>query len=140
MDDDHRVKPLSFCEIWTDDFPGGVRVWEASHPIFDTTPNPTQGSVGFHVHAYDSSEDRIAGRKAIDDTFETVIIDGKKLTRKPIDTIVADLSKEYHDRGICGIALECPHCNVAEPTWDDLEGSPIGPGPVLPRSKQEMPE
>lgn len=75
-EDDHRVKPLSRVETTRAEWGGGLRIWVASKPLIDTTEEPDHGTTGYHLHTYASKEDRKVGKKVIDDTFETIILDG----------------------------------------------------------------
>lgn len=75
-EDDHRVKPLSRIETTRAEWAGGLRIWEASKPLIDTTEEPDHGTTGYHLHTYASKADRKVGKKVIDDTFETIVLDG----------------------------------------------------------------
>lgn len=75
-EDDHRVKPLSRVETTRAEWGGGLRIWRASKPLIDTTEEPDHGTTGYHLHTYASKADRQVGRKVIDDTFETIVLDG----------------------------------------------------------------
>lgn len=58
-------------------YPGGVALWGAVPPIYDTTLQPIDR--GIHVHARQSSE----GGKEIDETFRKVLlVDGNNPSRK----------------------------------------------------------
>lgn len=63
-------KPLA---LNSEDHPGGIAIWPAASPVFDTRKTRNRGSEhGFHVHAYGDK-----GIKTIDGTWDDVTIDGK---------------------------------------------------------------
>lgn len=72
---DTRVEPLPRLTVVAKAY-DGVRVWRASRPVFDTSEVPERGTRGWHVHAYDKNG---SGKKAIDDTYETVVVDGLRI-------------------------------------------------------------
>lgn len=59
------------------EYPGGVALWGAVPPVYDTTLQPLDR--GIHVHARHKSK----SRKEIDETFRKVLlVDGNNLSRK----------------------------------------------------------
>lgn len=61
------ISPSNALELRPDDYPGGIGIWGAVAPIYDTTRRPLE--FGVHVHARNSTD---ASVKEIDDTFTSV--------------------------------------------------------------------
>lgn len=71
-----------------DHHPGGVALWGAVPPVYDTTSQPLDR--GIHVHA----REELGGRKAIDKTFRAVRVFAAAL---PVNgTLVTELDAIYH--------------------------------------------
>ncbi len=67
------LQPVSEAEIlWLDidKYPGGVALWGAANPIYDTTAVPMER--GIHVH----TREKANGEKGIDQTFRAVTLVG----------------------------------------------------------------
>lgn len=77
------------------------RIWPASDPVLDTTPDPTHGTQGWHVHAWKDEVDWKAGKKAVDQTFLEVVIDGRKVGKR---------GKLLKDNSPRLAVIRCPHC------------------------------
>src|ERR1041385_3154452 len=83
---DTRVDPKPPIALREADF-AGIRVWPATKPMHDSTGDQEHGTKGFHVHAYsktefytkDGEQHRV---KVIDETFEHVTIDGRRIAGK----------------------------------------------------------
>lgn len=92
------------------DFHGGVALWGAVEPVFNTARQPAER--GIHVHARQSP----SGRKDIDRTFEAVEITIRRdLYNEERVLITAETAVAYHisrflDRKIVG--LFCPRCHT----------------------------
>ena len=107
-----HVEPIhgdaTLC-LKTDNFPGGVSVWGAVPPIYDTTGLPLDR--GIHVHA------RIAkdGEKVIDETYRRVELESSRGTG-----VVHELDAIYfmasHVLGFETHFVSCTHCD--EPHLD----------------------
>ena len=75
---DHRDEDLAepFLDLDTKKFPY-YRIWASSKPLLDSTPKPAKGTVGYHVHAWESEAAWRAGQASINQTFATVNINGR---------------------------------------------------------------
>lgn len=92
------------------EFPGGVALWGAVEPVYNTANEPAER--GIHVHA----RGRAGGRKSIDQTFDAVELpvcrdlynDERVLVTA--ETAVAFYISRFLGRTIVG--LFCPLCNT----------------------------
>lgn len=92
------------------EFPGGVALWGAVEPVYNTASEPADR--GIHVHA----RDRVGGHKSIDQTFDGVEL----LVRRDLfseervvvtsETAVAFYISRFLGRTVVG--LFCPRCHT----------------------------
>ncbi|BAN00539.1 hypothetical protein [Ilumatobacter coccineus] len=95
--------PDEILELDVDSYLGGVGLWGAVHPVINTGPRVKEW--GIHVHA----RDRPGGAKAIDDTFERVVLRGSSETIE-VDALAAT---SYLVANVFDLELKrlgCPHC------------------------------
>jgi hypothetical protein len=82
------ISPEEILELDLDEYPGGVALWGAVPPIYDTTLLPLD--FGIHVHARKDS----LGDKLIDRTFRAVKLTGRQL---PADgLLVSEIDAVYY--------------------------------------------
>ena len=100
------------------EYPGGVALWGAVPPVYDTTLQPLDR--GIHVHARQSSE----SKKEIDETFRKVfLVDGNNPLRK---AEISELDAIYYMvTSIFGYPMkyiECTrcHCPHLDKDWFSL--------------------
>jgi transposase-like protein len=95
-------------ELDAADFPGGVALWGAVAPVYDTTNLPVESAI--HVHARKASE----GNKEIDATFDAVAITyTRDLLEKAKATITADVAVNYYISRFLNRPIQhlfCTHC------------------------------
>lgn len=91
-------------------FEGGVALWGAVEPVYNTAVAPAER--GIHVHA----RDRVGGRKTIDQTFDAVelpvrrdLFDHERVI-VTADTAIAFYISGFLERNVVG--LFCPRCNT----------------------------
>jgi hypothetical protein len=95
-------------EIDPANYPGGIAIWGAVPPVFDTTNMPAES--GIHVHARGSLDDS----KEIDDTFDAVVILHRRdlleaqRTRITSEVAVNFYLSRFAQRDIR--LLRCPRC------------------------------
>lgn len=82
------VKPEEMIDIDVGDYRGGVGLWGAVPPVYDTTS--LDGDRGIHVHARKS----VADEKQIDQTFKAVRIKGIGLPHEGI--LVSEIDAIYY--------------------------------------------
>jgi transposase-like protein len=89
------------------DFPGGLQIWGSNPAIIWTASRNEEA--GIHVHAFHAN-----GAIAIDDTYSTLLIDGRKLDPTMIRVYMAQNSLPH----IAGRVVDifCPQCG--EPHFD----------------------
>lgn len=93
-----------------DEFPGGVALWGAVGPVYNTASAPVEK--GIHVHA----RERPGGKKLIDQTFDAVELKvAKDLFEEGTvlitgETAVAYYLSRFWSRRI--VTLFCPHCDT----------------------------
>lgn len=92
------------------DYPGGVALWGAVEPVYNTAKEPAER--GIHVHA----RQKVGGSKSIDHTFDAVelMVRLDLFSEKPVlitaETAVAFYISRFLDRSIVG--LFCPKCQT----------------------------
>lgn len=92
------------------EFPGGIALWGAVEPVYNTASEPAER--GIHVHA----RNRLGGRKLIDQTFDAVELQVRRdlFNNERIvvtaETAVAFYISRFLERTVVG--LFCPHCNT----------------------------
>jgi len=92
------------------EFPGGVALWGAVEPVYNTANEPAEQ--GIHVHA----RYRAGGPKSIDQTFDAVELPvrrdlyNEERVLVTAETAVAFYISRFLDRTIVG--LFCPMCNT----------------------------
>ena len=100
--------PKRVLEIREHDFPGGIAIWGAVDPIFNTTDYSDQA--GVHVHARNEP----GGDKIHDETFDEVRLHYKNdLFDNNVVTITHDVAVAYYVSRYIGRnvdSLICPHC------------------------------
>lgn len=93
-----------------DEFPGGVALWGAVEPVYNTASEPAER--GIHVHA----RDRAGGRKAIDQTFDAVELPVRRdLYNDERVLVTAETAVAYYISRFLGrniVGLFCPRCNT----------------------------
>lgn len=87
--------------ISTSDFPGGIAVWGSNPAVLWTAGRSEEA--GIHVHAWGDGD-----RLVVDDTFGSVIIDGRRLDVTQVRTLMVQQSLD-HLRGRV-VSLDCPNC------------------------------
>lgn len=93
-----------------DQFPGGIAVWGAVEPVYNTASEPAER--GIHVHA----RERPGGKKAVDETFDAVELSVRRDLYNDervlitAETAVAYYISRFLSRSIVG--LFCPRCNT----------------------------
>lgn len=93
-----------------DEFPGGVALWGAVEPVYNTASEPAER--GIHVHA----RAHAGGRKSIDQTFDAVELPVRRDLYSDervvvtAETAVAFYISRFLGRTIVG--LFCPVCNT----------------------------
>ena len=104
-------------EIDPSEFGGGIAIWSAMPPVFDTSTVPSES--GIHVHAR-----RLPGKaKAIDESFDRVIIKTAQTGSVEID---GDLASAFNLASILVETpqpLKCPMCSalVTDLGWNALK-------------------
>jgi len=100
--------PSRILEIQENDFPGGIAIWGAVDPIYNTTNHSEQP--GVHVHARNEAD----GDKIHDSTFDEVRLHyNDDLFNNNVVTITHDVAIAYYVSRYIGRnveALVCPHC------------------------------
>lgn len=92
------------------EFPGGVALWGAVEPVYNTSSEPVER--GIHVHA----RERAGGRKSIDQTFDAVELPVRRDLYNDervlitAETAVAFYISRFLNRTVVG--LFCPLCNT----------------------------
>jgi predicted CXXCH cytochrome family protein len=106
--------PIRQEEVLTLDvnrYPGGVALWGAVPPVYDTTRQPLER--GIHVHA----RSVIGGAKAIDATYRSVRLRGGSSASLDGGAVVSELDAIYFMvTSVFGYDvkyLQCPHCGYA---------------------------
>lgn len=103
------LQPKDVLELDARDYPGGIALWGAVPPIYDTTCQPLER--GIHVHA----RRKVGGKKSIDWTYRGVRLVGNSeralnppLVVSELDAIYSMVSSvfDYETRYI-----ECTHCH-----------------------------
>ncbi|WOB26412.1 MULTISPECIES: hypothetical protein [Xanthomonas] len=84
-------------------FPGGLQIWGSNPAILWTSENPEE--TGIHLHAL-SEEGEIEPK--VDDTFESVTIDGVELDPDQIRYYMAQSAMPHLGGRV--VALTCPAC------------------------------
>ncbi len=81
------IGPRDTCSVRMSQYPGGIAIWGAVSPVFDTTrlPVPT----GVHVHAREVPD----GGKELDDTYRRVALLGPSTPSKGF--VISDLDAVY---------------------------------------------
>jgi hypothetical protein len=102
---DRIVLHSKVIDIDPSDYPGGVALWGAVAPVFDTTTNPEFS--GVHLHARRGPNDP----KSIDDTFDAVTVRYKRdLLDSGSALIDADAAKAFYLSTFVGNEIECLFC------------------------------
>lgn len=78
-----EINYSKLIEIDAANYPGGVGIWGAVAPVFDTTGYPEKN--GIHVHARKRSDDR---KKEIDETVEAVRLKHRRDLLEQRDTLI----------------------------------------------------
>ena len=104
-----KRRPLKVLEIDPREFPGGIALWGAVPPAYDSTGLEPES--GIHVHARGAASDS----KEIDDTFDAVTV---KVSRDLLDAqqalITADTAVNFYLSRFLGRdikILRCPLCD-----------------------------
>lgn len=82
------ILPADILELDLDQYDGGVALWGAVPPVYDTTRLPLD--FGIHVHAREST----GGRKAIDQTHRAVRLKGHQLPEPGL--LVSEIDAVYY--------------------------------------------
>ena len=92
-------------ELNVDKFPGGIAIWGAVPPIYDSTKLPLDR--GIHVHARRT----LGGKKAIDKTFRVVKLLGKNISKNGI--VVSEIDAIYFMVStVFGIEMKHVSCSI----------------------------
>ncbi|GAA4773108.1 hypothetical protein GCM10023219_20380 [Stakelama sediminis] len=98
-----------FC-LDPDDFSGGVAIWGAVEPVYNTAVEPAER--GIHVHA----RKRARGKKDIDETFDAVELTVRRdLFNQERVLITAETAVAYYISRFLGrviVGLFCPNCGT----------------------------
>lgn len=100
------ILPQEILELNLDQYPGGVGLWGAVPPVYDTTRLPLD--LGIHVHARTDSD----GDKDIDATFRAVRLIGHQLPTEGL--LISEIDAVYYMiSSVFGFAMRdvrCTHC------------------------------
>jgi len=92
------------------DYPGGVALWGAVGPVYNTAVEPAER--GIHVHA----RQRVGGQKDIDETFEAVeLAVSRDLFNEEQVLVTAETAVAYYISRFLGravVGLFCPECHT----------------------------
>jgi hypothetical protein len=116
------VRSMKVLDIDPSDYPGGVALWGAVAPVYDSTKLPLE--TGIHVHARPEA----GSAKGIDDTFDVVHLIGAGTEHNsPTVTVTSDAAISYYlsrfqNRDV--VSLRCPLCNEAHLDSDVFAISP----------------
>jgi hypothetical protein len=103
------VSPAEYLSLNVDDYPGGIALWGAVPPVYDTTAQGVDR--GIHVHARRAAD----GKKDIDETYRAVSLSGGPLP--PGGLAVSELDAIYYMvTSIFGYAMRhipCSHCGYS---------------------------
>ena len=96
-------------DLHLDSYAGGVALWGAVPPVYDTTLQPLDR--GIHVHA----RERVGSEKVLDDTFRAVRIFAAGVPST--GTLVTELDAIYHMVssvfGYTTKSIACPYCTFS---------------------------
>lgn len=100
------IAPGETIRLDVADYPGGVAIWGAVPPVYDTTRLPMDK--GIHVHA----RSRTNGPKEMDRTARRVVIvkDGQEFEVSELDAIYYMTSSVF---GFPTARIECPRCGYS---------------------------
>jgi hypothetical protein len=102
------LRPSDLLQIDTQAYPGGIALWGAVPPVYDTTRLPLDR--GIHVHARPVP----GGDKAIDQTYRGVFLRASNGTASPIEFTVSELDAIYYmATAVFGYDvrhMECTYC------------------------------
>lgn len=100
----HRkiVKPNRKLEIKQKDFPFGISIWGSNAALLWTSPKPEEYGIHVHAHAQNSIH------PTIDETFDTVIIDGIHLDVETVRLYMVQKTLPFLREKIQ--VLRCPQC------------------------------
>jgi transposase-like protein len=105
-----NISPISIDEIFTldiDQYAGGVAMWGAVPPVYDTTTLPMDR--GIHLHA----RRIISSSKEVDRTFRGLRILGKRLPKEGI--FVSELDSIYYMvSSVMGLTMSHVTCSYCE--------------------------
>ncbi len=96
------------AKLRVDDYPGGVGLWGAVAPVYDTTSHPLER--GIHVHA----RKVVGGPKVVDETVRAVRVVGGDLSANgfvvtELDAIYFMVSTVF---GFAPKSIVCTHCRL----------------------------
>lgn len=101
------IAPDEILNLNVDSYGGGVALWGAVPPVYDTTTRPIDR--GVHVHA------RRVGRgdKEIDDTYRAVRVMGQHKDLPPGGVVISELEAIYYmATSLFGYAMKYVECTV----------------------------
>jgi hypothetical protein len=99
------IAPEEVLSLNVDNYEGGVALWGAVPPIYDTTRRPIDR--GVHVHARRVAE----GKKVIDDTYRAVRLTGKHEGIPQEGLVVSELDAIYYMvTSMFGYAMKYVEC------------------------------
>jgi len=105
-----NASPISTADSLTLDvaaFRGGVALWGAVPPIYDTTKQPTER--GVHVHARCTDD----GPKEIDATYRSVALLGWSGDRAENEIVISELDAIYYmASSVFGFQTKYVECNL----------------------------
>jgi NAD-dependent SIR2 family protein deacetylase len=109
-------------KLHVDSYKGGIALWGAVPPVYDTTELPLDR--GIHVHARES----VNSRKHIDATYSSVRMIGSQLPRRGL-TVSAIDAIYYMVSSVFGFEMKqvlCSHCGAAHLDRDWFSVHPHG--------------
>ncbi|QQS40014.1 MAG: hypothetical protein IPM63_11650 [Acidobacteriota bacterium] len=95
------VSPKRSLKISQRQCPRGLQIWASNPAIIWTSPKLEES--GIHLHGYSES-----GKRIIDDTFDSVEVDGLTMDENQARFYMAQTSLPFLRNAIC--TLECPSC------------------------------
>lgn len=100
----HAVRPAGrSVSINQVDYPGGLQIWGSNPAIAWTSESAEEA--GVHLHAFNALGD---DHPAVDDTFDSVVIDGVELDPQQVRFYMAQSAMPHLEGRI--VAVDCPRC------------------------------
>lgn len=103
------IAPNEIINLNVNRYGGGVALWGAVPPIYDTTRRPIDR--GIHIHARPATD----GKKEIDDTFRAVRVIGEHKDLLPDGFIITELEAIYYMvTSLFGYAMKYVECTLCD--------------------------